>query len=833
MAEEVNMENGNGIGQVIEVDFADHMVNQFLGYAMDVIKGRALPDVRDGLKPVHRHILYAMYELGLHPSSQYKKCARSVGETLGKYHPHGDQSVYDALVVMAQDFKLRYPMIDGHGNFGSVDGDPAAAMRYTESRLSKYGELMMADVDKATVDFVPNYDESEKEPAILPGLFPALLCNGTSGIAVGMAASFLPHSASAVFKAIDRILECAIDDNVADIEELIKIVQAPDFPTGGVIVNQPEVWKAYREGKGRCIVRAKYHIEQWGRKNDKDAIVVTELPYDVNKAKLVSSIQKLMDNDEENEFAEIEEIRDESDRTGMRVVIELKKDAQTNIVINRLLKKTDMQKGLSMNHVALVNGHPKHNLTLEDLLSSFTDHAITVCQNKVKFQSEKLSKRAHILEALILALNDADATIELLKASSRQKALSNLKEAYKFDDEQAEAVAGLRFYALNDEDKEKLENEYLDVDNRLKSCYSILGDLKELLKYTRQELDSVREKYFSKDTRLTEISAEMGDRETIPDMDVVIAYTHSGYIKCVKLDEYNAQKRNGKGNSFKTKENDFVESVHTLSTHDDLVLITTFGKAYVLPAYKIPTVSKSSVGKLLSNYIQLAENEEVVKLFVVTRKDREANKSMLMVTKLGIGKRMSLDDLPQTRNGARVITMKSDEDELVSAALIDNDTEIAVVSAMGQTLRFAAECVSLMGRAAAGVKVMNLKNEGDYVVSAFTATNDMTLLQVMSGGNAKRVKVEDIPLKKNRGSSGVTGLGNPEKVGTVVAAVTAGDGDDVIVITQAGMIIRTPVSSISLQGRTANGVKLINLEDDDTIASVTVVASEKIEEEVA
>lgn len=826
MAAEENVEQ-MPIGTVDKVPLAEHVCNMFMSYALDVLGNRALPDIRDGLKPVHRHILYAMYGLGLHPNSQYKKCARTVGETLGRLHPHGDQSVYDAMVVMSQNWKMRYPLVDIHGNNGSVDGDSAAAMRYTEGRLSPIGELMMADIDKNTVPFIPNYDESEQEPAVMPGLFPNILCNSIQGIAVGMAASFVPHNARDIYKAMDRTLELAMQGEDISEDELIDIIKAPDFPTGGVLINIDEVHKAYKEGHGRCTVRAKYHMESYGKRKDREAIVVTEIPFGVNKAKLVWTIGNLaVENDD---FEQIHEVRDESDRNGMRIVIELDKDAPVNIMINRLLKYTELQKNIPISHNVVIDGKPKMAQSLKALVDAFLEHAAEVLRNKATFEYERLSKRMHIVLAYLVALEDVDKTFELMKAKNRKEACENLKTAYEFDDEQAQAVSAMHLYSFSEEDKEKLANEYESLDISHKRYYNIISDDLALLTYVREELAATAER-FAKDDRLTDISMESDDRDTIPDINVVMAYTHNGYIKSVKLDEYNSQKRNGTGVSFKCKEDDFVESIKTLSTQDDLVFVMDNGKAYVLPAYKVPTVSKSSVGKPLNNYIPLDAGEKVVKFFVVSNEDKENESlALLMVTRKGVGKRMLLSDLPQTRQGAKVMNLKTEDDSLVSVSLISNDAEIFTISKEGQGLKFPVDKVSIMGRTAAGVRIMNLE-DGDELVSAFAVNDNDQILQIMEAGGAKRMKAEDIPAKLNRGGKGVKCLTAVNRVGRVVAAGVAEEGDDCIVVTKNGMVIRTPVSGISLQSRISNGVKLISLNEGDTIASITIADKDKEEE---
>ena len=730
------------------------------------------------------------------------------------------------MVVAAQDWKMKYPLVDIHGNVGSCDGDPAAAMRYTEGRLSPVGELMMEDIDKNTVPFVPNYDESEQEPSVMSTLFPNLLCNPSNGIAVGMACSFVPHSAKAVYEALDKTIEKAMQGEDISEDELINTVLAPDFPTGGTIINLPEVHKAYREGYGRCVVRAVYHIEPYGKRKDREAIVVTEIPYGVNKAKLVSSIGHLASEDED--FAQVHEARDESDRNGMRIIIELEKNAPANIIINRLLKRTELQKSVPIIHTVLIDGKPRTKVPLKVLVDKFLEHAVTVLQNKAQFEYDRLEKRLHIILAYLKALENVDATFELMKAKNRQAACDNLKEAYDFDDEQAQAVSAMRLYSFSEEDQEKLENEYKTLDNEAKRYDNILRDEIKLLEFTREELSKVAER-FKNEKRLTSISTVVDDRDMIPDIDVVVAYTHNGYIKSVKLDEYNSQKRNGVGTSFKVKEGDFVESIETLSTQDDLVFIGSSGKAYVLPAYKIPTVSKSSVGKPLNNYVPLDSSEKIIKFFVVTNEDKEDDSTaLLLVTRKGVGKRMLLSDLPQTRSGAKIMNLRTEDDQLVSATLVSDDAEIFTISKNGQGLKFPVDKVSVMGRQAAGVRIMSLE-DGDELVSAFTVAENDQILQLMESGAAKRVKASEIPSKINRGGKGVKCLTAVKRVGHVVAAGVAGEEDDCIVVTKNGMVIRTPVNGISLQSRISNGVKLISLNDGDTIASITIAGKDKEE----
>lgn len=734
------------------------------------------------------------------------------------------------MVVMAQDFKERYPLIDIHGNIGSVDGDPAAAMRYTEGRLSKFGDLMLKDIDKNTVDFAPNYDESEQEPTVLPSLIPNLLLNGTQGIAVGMNASFLPHCAKDIYKVFDKIIDNYLKGNDTSIDKIIEMIGAPDFPTGGVIVNHGDVIKAYKEGHGRCLVRAKYQFEKYGRKKDRDSIVITELPYGVNKAKLVYKIGMLASEDDD--FSDINNVRDESDRTGMRIVIELKKDAPTNIIVNRLLKKTDLQKSQSIHMNALVNGKPVIDMTIKDVIGYFLEHVINVLECKVTYERDKYNARMHVIMAIVKVLEDVDKTIGLMRTSSRQEARNNLIEAYGFDDTQVNAIENLKFYALNEEDKNKYLDEYKSLDNELKRCNNILESRSELLKYAREELKNVANTYFKKDERLTEISNETDDRDTIPDMDVVIAYTYNGYIKSVKLDEYNTQKRNGKGSTFKTKEDDFVKSINTLSTHDDLVLITSAGKGYVLPAYKIPTVSKSSIGKPIANYINLDIGDEIVSVIPVTNGIDKDTTSLIFLTQNGLGKRMSIEQLPKTSQGAKIIKLDSD-DRLMSCFLAKDGDNILMTTADGfSSLITLSQDIRLMGRAAGGIKFMTFKRDEDYLVSACTVTSEDKVFIVSSKGFAKRLDVEEtLSPRKNRGGKGVITYKTSITTGKVRMTAPVNDNESIIVVTQKGMIIRVSATQVTAtKSRTSKGVRLIKLDQDDIIATISVASEEKKED---
>jgi DNA gyrase subunit A len=818
-------ENGTG-GVIVQKDFAEYLQPNFLDYARDVSKNRALPDIRDGLKPVGRRIEQTMFGLGLHPNTPFKKCARIVGQCLGLYHPHGDTSVYDALVNMAQDWKMRYPLINVHGNVGSIDGDPAAAMRYTESRLSMVGELMMKDINKDTVDMQPNYDESMQEPSVLPTLFPNLLANGTSGIAVGISTSFVPHYVKDVYKALDRMIEDALAGKDTSIDDLISIVKAPDFPTGGVIMNLSDVYRGYREGEGRVVVRSKYEIEPYGSGNTKERIVITEIPFRVNKSRLLDKFADLKRNDI---VPDIAEVRDESNREGMRIVIELRKGANTQWVVNTLLKNTEMQTSIPMRHVALIDGHPHEKVTLQDMLEYFLAHAVEVVRRRTSFDLNKAKGRQHIIEGLVKANDVIDDIYAANKAAkNKAAAIDAVKELIGVDDEQATAIIDLHLWSLNEDSVTKLQEEFEQINTLINHYEAILGEESELLIETQKSLADIAAQ-FKNDKRKSEISTEsMGDadeREYVLEEDIVIMYTHNGMIKSVKLEEYNAQGRNGKGVSLKTKDDDFVEKLITLTTKDNLVFISNVGKAYVLPAFRIPISSKNATAKYASNFLEMEGDEKIVTVLPIEHDD--TIHSLFFITKNGLGKRLAIDDLPARRNGARVITFK-EGDELIGCTLVDDDSTLLIATADGYGFRTPVKQVRTMGRTAAGVIMMRFKNPDDCVVSIAEVKDDDKVFVLSQAGFGKRILAQNIPLRDNKGGKGVIIYKPSKKSGSVKGVLNVKDDENIMVVTTNGMIIRIPASTVGAMGRSASGVRIINLSAGDEVATAsTAVQSEE------
>lgn len=818
------MEENNPLIQ--QVEFDKHMTQSFLSYAVDVIEDRALPSVFDGLKPVQRRILQSMYSLGLHPNSAYKKCARTVGDCLGRLHPHGDQSVYDAMVVLAQDFKERYPLVDGHGNFGSLDGDNAAAMRYTEARLSPIGELLMTDMDKETVDMKLNYDESEMEASELSGLFPTLLANGSSGIAVGMACSFVPHRAKDIYAAVDKIIDNTLAGNETTDNELIGIIKAPDFPTGGIITDLNDVYKGYLEGKGKVHVRSKYRVTE--DKKGRQQIIITEIPYGVNKAKMLLKMDTLR---KEGELSDIKEIRDESGKDGIRIVIELKKGANEQFVLAKLMKKTDMATTVSMNHQALVHGKAKEHLTLRQLLEAFLEHALSVVNRKSQFLLNKQQKRYHIVSGFLTVAPVILDVIQLItEAETDDDVFNSLHDAYGLDKEQIDAICARQLRSLKKMNENAYKKEADELSSSIEHLTAVTTDDIVLLNETRAELQNVAER-FKNEPRRSEISTDnaatdIKDRDLIAKEDIVIMLTHKGLVKSVRLNDYNAQRRNGKGISAKMQEDDFVENIMTLTTHDDIVFMTNFGKAYVLPAFKIPIVSKNSVGKYIQNFIDFAEGERIISVLPI--KHNENGKTIFFASKNGICKRLAVDDLPSTKNGAVIIKFR-DNDELVACTLVDDDDMILLATAKGMAIRTNVSNIRIMGRSAAGSIGIRFKHEEDHVISAIRANDDDTVLIAAENGIGKRMKASDIRLLTNKGGKGAVYYRPNEKTGSIVNVLHIEDDDTIFIVTQQGMIIRVPANSIKVVSRNASGVNLLSLKENDLIASIST-APEQAEE---
>lgn len=804
-------------GKYIHVDINSEMKKCYIDYAMSVIVGRALPDVRDGLKPVHRRILYSMQELGLEPQKGYRKCARIVGEVLGKYHPHGDSSVYDALVRMAQDFSLRYTLVDGHGNFGSVDGDGAAAMRYTEARLSKISMEMLADINKNTVNFTPNFDESEKEPTVLPSRYPNLLVNGTSGIAVGMATNIPPHNLNEIIDAVVKLIDNQVlEDRDTSIEELLEIVKGPDFPTGATILGRRGIEEAYRTGRGKIKVRAVTDIEPMN--SGKQRIVVTELPYMVNKAKLIEKIASLV---KEKKIEGIAELRDESDRNGMRICIELKKDVNANVLLNQLYKHTQMQDTFGVNALALVNGEPKV-LNLHDMVYYYLEHQKEVITRRTQYELNKAKERAHILEGLLKALDHIDEVIQIIRGSENSaKAKINLIERFGLSDAQAQAIIDMRLKALTGLEREKLENEYNELMAKIAELQAILNDEKQLLGVIREEILITKEKFG--DARRTEIGFDDEDitiEDLIPREDTVIAMTKLGYIKRMTIDNFKSQNRGGKGiKGMHTIDEDFIEELFMTTTHHYIMFFTNSGRVYRLKGYEIPESSRTARGTAIVNLLQLQPNERITAVIPIA--EYEDNNYLFMATKNGIVKKTSIKEYENIRKSGLAAINLREGDELIEVKTTDNEKDIILVTKFGQCIRFNESEVRETGRVSMGVIGMNLI-EGDEVIGMQLNTQGADLLIVSEYGMGKRTSMDEFTPQR-RGGKGVKCYRIMEKTGNVVGVKAVDPDDEVMLITTQGIVIRLQVNDISELGRITSGVKLINMQDDITVASIAKV----------
>lgn len=812
--------------QIIPVSIEDTLTKSYLEYSMSVIVGRALPDVRDGLKPVHRRILYAMYKMGITSNSAYKKSARIVGDVIGKYHPHGDSAVYEALVRMAQDFSMRIPLIDGQGNFGSIDGDSAAAMRYTEARLTKIAEELLKDIDKDTVDFIPNYDGSEKEPVVLPARFPNLLVNGSSGIAVGMATNIPPHNLT---ELIDAILYM-IDNKDATIEDILKFVKGPDFPTGGIIFGKSGIIEAYKSGRGTIKIRAKYHIEHKGKK---EIIVIDELPFQVNKSKLIEKISELV---KDKIIDGISEIRDESDREGIRVIIELKKDAMSEIILNNLYKHTQMQVSFGINMLGIYNREPKL-FNLFELLDIFIKHRKTVVIRRTIYELEEAKKRAHILKGLLVALANIDEVVEIIKKSENVKeAKENLINRFKLTQIQAQAILDMKLARLTSLEVEKLEKEYEELMKKIEYLNSILKEESVLESVIKDELIEIKEKYKTK--RLTEIEDDYDDidiEDLIPNEEMVVTITHRGYVKRVPLKSYERQNRGGKGKKALTVyEDDFIEDFYVANSHDTLMIITNKGQLHWLKVYKIPEGSRTSKGKAIVNLINLDKDEKIKTIIKTT--DFDENKSLAFFTKNGIVKRTNLSEFKNIRsNGVKAITI-DEGDELVTATIVESDdNEFFIVTKKGMAIRFPIISVREMGRAARGVSGIKFKIENDEVVGALTLKNEEEeILTISEKGFGKRTQAALYRLI-NRGGKGVIAMKLTNKTGDLVGVVRAEKEHDLMILTSKGKMIRVSIESISKTGKNTQGVRVVKLDDNDKVVSVAKTPSKKediLEEEL-
>ena len=808
--------------KIIQINIEDEMKTAYIDYSMSVIVSRALPDVRDGLKPVHRRVLFGMLDLGVLSNRAHKKSARIVGEVLGKYHPHGDTSVYDAMVRMAQEWSLRYPLVDGQGNFGSVDGDSPAAMRYTEARLRKIAEEMLADIDKNTVDFRLNFDDSLEEPTVLPTRIPNLLINGASGIAVGMATNMPPHNLTEVINATVAY----IDNKEIDIAGLMQHVKAPDFPTGGTIYGYEGVKDAFETGRGRVVVRAKSHIEP--SDNGKDQIIVTEIPYMVNKAEM---IKKTADLIEEKKIEGISDLRDESDRNGMRIVYELKRDAITNVVLNKLFKYTALQTSFSVNNIALVKGRPMM-LNLKDMIGHFVDHRHEVVVRRTQYELEEAEKRAHILEGLLIALDNLDAVITLIRASrTPEDARNGLMSSFALSELQARAILDLRLQKLTGLERENIKAEHAELMKQITYFKQILSDEPLRMEIIKTELLEIKDKYG--DERRTDIVYAADDfriEDMIADEQVVITISHMGYIKRTLLSEYRVQSRGGRGSKgTATRDEDFLEHLFIATTHNYMLFFTEQGKCFWMRAFEIPEGTKTSKGRAIQNLINIGPDDKV-KAFVnvkdLTDQDYIKNNFIILCTSKGVIKKTTLEAYSRPRqNGINAITVR-DGDHLLEARLTNGTNEIIMALKSGRAIRFNESKVRPMGRNASGVRGIRLKDEKDEVVGMICIENlKSTILVVSEKGYGKRTDVEDYRVT-NRGGKGVKTLNVTEKTGELIAIKVVSDEDDLMIINKSGIIIRLAISSLRVMGRATQGVRLINLKNGDIIAAVTSVPHE-------
>lgn len=801
-----------GQGKIVPVNLEHEMRNSYIDYAMSVIVSRALPDVRDGLKPVHRRILYAMQEAGMGSNKPYKKSARIVGEVLGKYHPHGDSSVYDAIVRMAQDFSMRYMLADGHGNFGSVDGDPAAAMRYTEVRMSKVAELMLQDIDKDTVEFLPNYDESLKEPSVLPAKFPQLLVNGTSGIAVGMATNIPPHNMGEV---IDGTL-MLIDNPEATVDELMTVIKGPDFPTAGLILGKEGIRQAYTTGRGVIKMRANAHIETMS--NGKPRIVVTELPYQVNKARLVEKIAQLV---RDKQIEGITDLRDESDRNGMRVVVDLRRDSNPNVILNQLYKHTQLQDSFGVIMLALVDGKPKV-LNLKEVLHYYIKHQEDVITRRTRYDLAKAEARAHILEGLTIALDNLDAVITTIRESrTADIAREALINSFKLMEKQAQAILDLRLQRLTGLEREKIEEEYQETLKAIEEYKAILADENRILGIIKDELTQVKNKYGdARRTKLTIDTSEINVEDLIAEEDVVITLTHNNYIKRMPLDTYRRQNRGGKGvKGMGTKETDFVENMLITTTHHTILFFTTRGRVYNLKAYEIAEASRQAKGTAIINLLQLDKGEKITAVIQV--KGFDPDRYLFMATRKGIVKKTSLSEFSNLRKAGLYAINLDDDDDLIGVRFTDGESYLMLGTKGGKAIAFSEDDVRAMGRVARGVRGIKLGPD-DEVVGMDVLTHNAEVLTVTEGGYGKRTPTEEYR-SQTRGGKGLINMKVTDKTGYVVGIKVVRPDQELMLITTDGIVIRTNVHEISVISRNTQGVKLMTTAENDRVASMATL----------
>ena len=814
------MADEKNIGTLLPLDVEEELKKSFISYAMAVIVTRALPDVRDGLKPVHRRILYSMSELGYTPDKPYRKSARIVGDVLGKYHPHGDSSVYDAMVRLAQDFSIRYMLVDGQGNFGSVDGDGAAAMRYTEARMSKLSLEMVRDIDKETVDFYPNFDETLMQPSVMPSRYPNLLVNGSSGIAVGMATNIPPHNLGEVVDAVVYMIDhpdCTVDD-------LMQFVKGPDFPTGGVILGKRGIYDAYHEGRGRIIVRAKSEIEDMG--GNRQRIVVTEIPYMVNKARLIEKIADLV---HEKTVDGISDIRDESDRDGMRIVIDLKRDVNANIVLNYLYKHTQLQDTFGAIMLALVDGEPKI-LSLRQIIHHYIEHQEDVIRRRTQYDLNKAEARSHILEGLIIALDNIDEVVRMIRASrTAQEAKTGLMERFGLSDRQAQAILDMRLQRLTGLERDKIEAEYAELQKQIAYFRAVLADEQLVLGIIRDEILEIRDKFA--DERRTEISALDGEidmLDLIEEEDMVVTMTHYGYVKRLPKTTYRAQRRGGKGViATTTREEDFVEQMYVTSTHDPILFFTNKGRVYQMNCYEIPEAGRTARGTAIVNLLQLSPGEKVTTMLPFPAEKSEGT-YLVMATRKGTIKRTELSEFMNLRRAGLIAIVLRDDDELIGVRRTEGDSDILVGTRDGMSIRFHESDMRPMGRSAMGVRSIDL-DEGDEVIDVAFVEEGAQVLSITENGYGKRTDIDEYRLQQ-RGGKGIKAMNLTEKTGNLAAQLLVHDDEDLLLITSDGTVIRTPVNSISVLGRNTQGVRLMRVGEDSKVVCVARAEPEPEEE---
>ena len=818
----------NIFDKIHDIDLKKTMEKSYIDYAMSVIASRALPDVRDGLKPVQRRVLYSMIELNNGPDKPHRKCARIVGDTMGKYHPHGDSSIYGALVNMAQEWSTRYPLVDGHGNFGSVDGDGAAAMRYTEARLSRISMEMLADIGKDTVDFVPNFDETEKEPTVLPSRYPNLLVNGTSGIAVGMATNIPPHNLREVIGAVVKIIDNQVEENrETTIDEVMDIIKGPDFPTGAEVLGKAGIDEAYRTGRGKIRVRAVSNIETMP--NGKSRIIVTEIPYLVNKARLIEKIAELV---KEKRVDGITDLRDESDRSGMRIVIELRRDVNANVVLNQLLKHTQLQDTFGVIMLALVNNQPKV-LNLLEMLNYYLDHQKDVVTRRTRYDLNKAEERAHILEGLLIALDNIDEVIRIIRGSQTvQLAKQQLMERFGLSDAQSQAIVDMRLRALTGLERDKLENEYKELEVRIAELKAILADEKKLLGVIKEEIQVISDKYG--DDRRTSIGFDefdMSAEDLIPNDETIVARTKLGYIKRMSKDNFKSQNRGGKGiKGMQTIDEDYIEDLILTKNHNYIMFFTNTGRVYRLKAYAIPEAGRTARGTAIVNLIQLLPGEKITA--IISMKEYDDEKFLFMATRNGMVKKTPMREYANVRKtGLQAIVLR-ENDELIEVKATDNKRDIFMVTKFGKSIRFHETDVRVTGRVSMGVIGMNL-DDGDEIIGMQMDSQGETLLVVSENGIGKRTDISEFPIQK-RGGKGVLCYKIVEKTGYLVGAKLVHEDHDIMMITNEGIVIRISVKDISIIGRNTSGVKLMNIDPNSNtrIASIAKVRDDEQNPEV-